>query len=324
MNKIWIAWESHRRTKELASALGLQLFILESSLPRIFKYPVLLYKTVVIYLVHKPDVVFVQNPSIVLAVCSCFIKNIFNFRLVADLHNAAIIPESNIQKKIYFLYKYVHKKADINIVTNSGLKEKIICNVPNANVVILPDKLPAINQVFNKSDLITNAYFVLICTFGIDEPFIEVIEAARLLDKSIFVYITGNSKRCSVEVKDNLPENVVLTGFLSDADYLNILKFSEGIIDLTNREDCLLCGAYEATALERPLILTNKKALRAYFYKGTVFCENDKQSIKDAILDVLQNKLLYEQQMIDLKKEIVVEWPIYLNCLNKKQEAFVT
>ena len=316
MKIIWVAWEEHRRTKELAKYLNVELFILKSNWPRIIKYPILLLQTLRIFIKHKPEVVFVQNPSIVLAVFCCYIKKICKFKLVADLHNAAVIPENKIQKSLYFVYQIVHRRADINIVTNARLKEKIL---PFKEVLVMPDKLPAITDDFVKNKSIENDYFVFICTFGIDEPFNEAIEAARLIE-DVHVYVTGNHAKCPYKIKNNIPKNVTLTGYLADSEYLNLLKYSVGVIDLTNREDCLVCGAYEAVSLEKPLILSNTQALKSYFYKGAVYCENNRFSIKDAIQEIIKNKLLYEVQIRELKKELISEWPQYANKLRTHLE----
>lgn len=307
MNIIWVAWEEHRRTKELAGYFNIKLFILESKWPRAIKYPILIYKTLLTYLKHKPDIVFVQNPSIVLALFSCYIKKIFKFKLVADMHNAAIVPDNTFQQYIYPMYRTVFKKADLCIVTNNGLKEKII---PYGNTFVLPDRLPAISQNFQKNEGIQNNYFVFICTFGIDEPFNEVIEAARLTN-DMHIYVTGNHKKCPDNIKNNLPDNVTFTGYLAEKDYLDLLYFSDGVIDLTNRENCLVCGAYEAVSLEKPLILSNTKALKKYFTKGVVFCENERSAIKDATIEIMRNKSLYESEIKELKNKLNSEWKNY-------------
>ena len=311
MKTVWIAWEDHRRTKELAKYFNIELFIITSTLPRILKYPLLLFKTHVILFKLRPNIVIIQTPSIILAVFCSVMKYYYNFKLIADLHNAAIIPESVWLKKIHFLYKYAHKKADVNIVTNSNLKEKIETNGNKA--IVLPDILPFFAQNNIRPAIVnfTSNYFVSICTFGIDEPFDEIIKAARLLNTNITLIITGNPGKCPVEIKNNLPVNVKLSGYLKESDYVSLLYFSTGIIDLTKRENCLLCGAYEAVSLEKPLILTDTMALKKYFSDGVVFCSNDSQSIAEAITTVNNNLIFYRRAMQKLKKTISTGWQQY-------------
>ena len=45
LSKLWIAWEKHRRTTELAAALGdVKVYQLEFNAPRLIRYLYLLYK----------------------------------------------------------------------------------------------------------------------------------------------------------------------------------------------------------------------------------------------------------------------------------------
>lgn len=309
MASMWVSWEKHRRSRELARYLGVELVEFDSKLPRIVKHPMLSLKTIFLYVTVRPKVVIVQNPSIILSLISCCMKSVLKFTLVVDLHNAAIQPENAVQKWFYFFYKVVHRKADLCIVTNGALKEYIARFSSDAKVTILPDKLPTVDSEFDRRSVTEEQYFVLICTFGIDEPYSEVIEAARLLDGAITLYITGNHDRCPHYIKQNLPANVHFTGYLRNGDYLSLLHFSDGIIDLTERKNCLVCGAYEGVALGKPLILSNTEALVSYFYKGSIFCQNNRLSIKEAMLRLKKEKLHYELQVRALKEEINAAWP---------------
>jgi len=311
MKKIWIAWEDHRRTKELASHFDISLFILKSELPRIVKHPLFLVRTLLLLLRNEPDILFVQNPSIVLAIFCCIVKPFFKFRLVVDLHNAAVVPESGLQRKIYFLYKYVHRTSDVNIVTNSTLQNLVFSN--GGVALILPDKLPTFTQDFSRPQIVNHIpeYLVAICTFGVDEPFNEIIEAGRLAGDDVTIIMTGNHKKCSDEIKKNLPDNVFLCGYLPEKSYINLLYYSKGVIDLTTRDNCLVCGAYESVALGKPLVLSDTRALKHYFTGGGVFCDNTTISIRDAIISILKNNDLYLEQVRELRQRIEEKWCEY-------------
>jgi hypothetical protein len=49
-----------------------------------------------------------------------------------------------------------------------------------------------------------------------------------------------------------------------------MMRSVDATIVLSERENCLLCGAYETVASEKPMILSNKEALRNYFDKGAI------------------------------------------------------
>lgn len=323
MKKLWISWEDHRRTKEIARHLDITPCVFTSGLPRLLKYPVLIARTSETIWREKPVVLFVQTPSIVLAVFCCMVKPLFGFRLVADLHNGAIVPERWFQKAGYFFYKFVHITSDLNIVTNHNL-EKLITAKPGA-IVILPDRLPSFSQSFSRPDIVKNVdkYVVAVCTFSVDEPYVEIIEAARLIPDDVKVVVTGNHKRCPTSIKDCLPSNVILSGYVPEAEYINLLYYSEVVIDLTNRDDCLVCGAYEAIGLTKPVILSDTIALRKYFHGG-VFCKNDRYHLKDAVESVLQN---YDHHLLEaskLKQRLLQEWSIYEHQLLTKLSEMVS
>src|SRR5262245_51086748 len=84
---VWLAWEKHRRTTEMAKALSLPLICYSDSLPRPLKYIVNGFRTTTFLLQAKPDVVVVQNPSLVLAWLTVLLKSLIKYRLVLDNHN---------------------------------------------------------------------------------------------------------------------------------------------------------------------------------------------------------------------------------------------
>ena len=48
-----------------------------------------------------------------------------------------------------------------------------------------------------------------------------------------------------------------MTGFLDYDTYLDLLQKVDVIMDLTTDDKTMLAGAYEAVALEQPLIISN-------------------------------------------------------------------
>ena len=64
---------------------------------------------------------------------------------------------------------------------------------------------------------------------------------------------------------------------------LSGLKMSVAMMDLTTLEDCLLCGAYEAVAAAKPLVISNTRALADYFGATVVLTENAPEPIAASI-----------------------------------------
>jgi glycosyltransferase involved in cell wall biosynthesis len=75
--------------------------------------------------------------------------------------------------------------------------------------------------------------------------------------------VTGNYRKAGIVPPTDAP-NVTFTGFLADPDYVALLGRADVVIVLTSDDDLLNCGAYEALALDKPLILSDTKAIREY------------------------------------------------------------
>ena len=108
--------------------------------------------------------------------------------------------------------------------------------------------------------------------FEKDEPYLEIIQAARLIDASVCLYITGRYQRPARIILDQAPSQCGLTGFFSDQDYINLLYSCDVVMDLTLMQDCLVCGAYEAVALGKLVILSDTEALKKLFLqRGCIY-----------------------------------------------------
>lgn len=267
----------------MSARLGADFFQIISSDARVIRYFKCTIKTVKILYANRHKDVFVQNPSIVLSFVSVIFKSVFGYRLIVDAHNSGVFPE----KKLQFLSDFINRKADYVIVTNEGLASHI--RKIGGSPVVLPDPLPEIDVIEDGSsqwNKINNPSALVICSWASDEPYCEVIAAAASLPEVTF-YITGNSKAREANCDCFIPSNVVLTGFVSENDYHLLLKNSGIIVDLTTREDCLVCGAYEAIAVGKPVVLSNTNALRSYFGDAAIYVDNNSASIGDGIRNIL-------------------------------------
>jgi hypothetical protein len=65
----------------------------------------------------------------------------------------------------------------------------------------------------------------------------------------------------------------------------------------------MIAGAYEAVALEQPLILTNWLPLKRYFNKGILYIDNSSDDIRKAVMVARTNKEELSKEMHQLKTE---------------------
>jgi glycosyltransferase involved in cell wall biosynthesis len=248
-------------------------------------------------------VVFIQCPSVLLGVWAVLLKAVFRFTLVADLHNEAVEPYNYSFAAYRRALAWIGRSADVCIVTNEALKQ--IVEQGGGHAFVLPDKVPDLHPA--SSGVAAGApKVVFVCSYAPDEPYLELIEAAGLLDPAVTVYVTGDHRRLPPALE--VPANVRLTGYLSEQDYEDLLRGADIVVDLTRMENCLVCGAYEAVAVERPLVTSDTRALRAYFNRGTVYTAHTAQSLATAIRYALRERFRLAAEMKVLKMELAREW----------------
>lgn len=304
--RIWITWENQRRNRTLSTALNAELFQFDFKTNSLWRYLKSLTLTLTTFITKRPDVIFVQNPSLILAIFAVNYGRVARIPIIVDAHNAGVFPFDGKtwwgNKITYYLFRC----ATLTIVTNKALSDFIMQK--GGRTAILPDPIPEFDIIQAPIALEGRANVLFICSFSSDEPYMEVIEAGRLLSKDIFIYVTGRYKGDINELKEKIPENVVLTEYIPEDDFVRMLHSVDIVIDLTTREDCLVCGAYEAVAAERPLIVSATKALMQYFHKGTLYTQNNRTDIARQIEYALQNKEKLIQEIKELKNEITKEW----------------
>jgi len=303
MKAIWITWQAHRRTREIAKALDLQLFELIAPSGWL-RYPRLLIRTVRCIRENAPTHLFVQCPSIVLGAWALAAKGVFGYTLVTDLHNEAIEPFINQAAWYRRVIQIIHRRSDLCLVTNEGLLGTIEAH--GGRAIVLPDRVPEMPKHSRQARAERPALVVFVCSFAADEPFREVIAAAGKLSDVARVVVTGNANK--VQLPSPLPESVTLTGFLPADAYDELLGRADLVVDLTSMENCLVCGAYEAIALGKALVTSDTAALRAAFPRGVLFTKHDPESIEATIRLALERRGELSSQIDVLRGEFEVGW----------------
>ncbi len=314
--KLWIAWEddgsirSRVLAKEMNAAFYTFTLFEGDRCLSLLRYPIAILQTLFTLMKERPENLIVQNPSVFLCVLSALVKPVFNYKLIIDLHTLYIhikpIPPEDIRKKIInSLNNYSLKQGEIVIITNEPYISKIKDKV-NKEIFVLPDRIPDFDYEFKETSLKGKNNILFICSFSDDEPWKEVIRSAELLDKETYIYITGRKEK--TDKNNTLPSNVVLTGFMPNEAYQNMLRTVDAVIVLTDKEYCLVCGGYEAVSAEKPLILSDTNALREYFSSGTVFTANNAEAIVASIRQAIENRDVLKKEIRKLKTIRNIEW----------------
>jgi glycosyltransferase involved in cell wall biosynthesis len=151
---------------------------------------------------------------------------------------------------------------------------------------------------------------VFVCSYDEDEPVEEAIAAARQIDPSWRLYITGNYRRHVARFPSlaSPPDTVKLTGFLTEGDYQTLLRSADVILALTTHDHTLMCVAYEAVSLVKPVVASDMSAMRAYFRRGFVFTENSAAAIAAALRSAVHQGQQLRSEATILRSELEADW----------------
>ena len=298
-----LSWFDHRRTRELCAGLGIEVIFLISPYRGVRRYGQLAARTLGLLARRKPAVLLVQNPSLVLGILTLSLRWLFGYRLVVDAHNEAVVPFENSHGWIRRLSRWVVRRADLTIVTNPQLAH--IVRQQGGRPFVLPDAIPAVPPGTAR-ELGGKFNVALIATFARDEPIGAIFEAVRGAD--LMLYVTGNQTKMAAQDAARVPENVRFTGFLAEQEYWDLLRGADAIIDLTLKPDCLVCGAYEALAVGRPVLLSANAASVELFGDGAVYTDSTALGIRDALAKLRREQSQWEDASRRKAVELAVRW----------------
>jgi len=306
-SELWITWENQRRNRELSRRLGVPLLEL-AAVDRI-PNPVRKYLSGALWtlrhlLRRAPRRVWCQNPSLALSLLMLAYARVRRAFLVVDAHNAGLFPLEGRVPLLNALSRLVQRGADLTVVTNTPLADHVAAN--GGRPFLLPDPIPYLDG-FERERLAGQASLLFICTYAMDEPYAEVFEAARRLPPTIRIYVSGNYAKRGIDPAA-LPSNLVLTGYLSEEAYIRLLRSVDATIDLTTRENCLVCGAYESIAAGKPMVLSKTRAIQKFFPAGAVYTDNSAADIRRCIEQVLADRGRLAAEIRGLRQKREAEW----------------
>lgn len=302
--RVWISWNRQRRNIGLARSVNATLYMSELRLPRCFRLVAECFNSWMIILREKPDICFVMNPSIFASWWMARLKKVYGFVLVTDLHTVNIRLEGLDEKIFLYFFRKGLRGSDVVIVTNPLYRQEILPF--NQQVVCIPDQLPRLlsGSVCAKG-LVAEGKgqvpLLVVSSFAEDEPLDELVSLDNELSP-FHLYITGNWKKRYKTPPTT--RHITFLGYVADDVYDELLHTVDGIIVLTTVEGCLCCGAYEALAAEKPLILSNTRALQDFFEDGPIYTEHEPAALMAAIKQLGREKTERRQKMIALKANI--------------------
>lgn len=269
-----VTWEHHRRMLELSDWLGLELQELSTTHRGLRRYLALGLETWRLLRRTRPATVFVQNPSLILATLALLARPFCGrYRVIVDAHNEAVTPFTFAHWPLRWLARRALRLADVTVVTNAALAQ--IVTAAGGRALVLPDRLPRAPVSPRTLPLSQPIDVMVVATYAADEPIAEILEAARVLGEGYRLSFTGNPKKLDPALHATASPNVRFTGFLPEDEYWQLMARSHVVLDLTLKPNCLVCGAYEALALHKPMVLTGNPASRDLFGRMALFPDDD-------------------------------------------------
>lgn len=292
---LWVAWNDHRRTTGLCDAWEVPLEVIRAAARGPLRWCELPLRTLGLLRRRRPEILFVQNPSLALAVLAAICRPAFGYCLVVDAHNEGVRPFDRPYRLVQWLTRRVLRSADWTVVSNAALVADV--EAAGGRALVLPDRLPTPSPENRSAPEPVDV--VVVATFRRDEPIEAILEAAAALSDCRFA-ITGDAGR-TTRVGPGKPPNVSLTGYLADPDYWDLLRRARVVCDLTLKPDCLVCGAYEALAVATPMVLSDNAPTRSMFGTVAVLTESHPGAITAALRSALARREQLQAAAADLR-----------------------
>jgi glycosyltransferase involved in cell wall biosynthesis len=306
---VFLTWERHQRTRGLVAHLGLTLREVVIAGPRYRRYWGQIAQTLHCLRRDRPALVFLQNPSLVLNVLVLCWRAFTRAKcvIVMDAHNEAVEPIIVTWWWWRALATWALRKADFTVVTNRFLAEKVVQQ--GGRPLVLPDPVPDVAPSATPTLAADEPLRLLvIATYAKDEPIEPILEAARRVQGQIEFQFTGNFRKLPEAVLASAPPNVKFLGFLAEADYWQRMRDAHAVLDFTLMEDCLVCGAYEAVAVGRPMLLSDTRALKEFFRLGALYSSAEPGAIVAAVHSLRTEYDPLSRQITALRTLLQSEW----------------
>ncbi len=276
---VWIAWQQQRRNRSMALGIGAEPVELDYAGGRLNRYCRALFATLRFLVSRKPAAVVVMNPAVPLNLLMLLLRPLMGFVMVSDAHFGGVHPVNNrdwLQK----ILNFINARADLVIVTNNNHARYV--ESLGGTAFICQDPLPDVPHLEPPTGMEMERAVFLVCDFAVDEPYEQVFAAfSTLRQQGFHLYVSGNYKKKDLD-PGQFP-GVTLLGYVDDRTYWRYMGNCAVIVDLTEWDDCLVCGAYEALALGQVLVLSDTPALRDYFGDGALYTTHEPATIAATI-----------------------------------------
>jgi len=288
-----IAWMPvSQRSTTIADRLGYDLVLVgRSGFRRAwtapFAYPLSAIRTVAALVRLRPRAAIIAVPPFVAPLVAWPFLAVLRAPFAVDVHSGAVLDRR--WRWSLGLVAAVARSSVAAIVTLPTLEPPF--RDRGAPTLVIPDPLPDVRTPDAPAGDpglpdggAAAPLVVAVCGWGLDEPIEALVASAE--GRPWRLVLTGRPRRDL-----DPPANVTLAGFLDDDAYLRLLARADAVVVLTDREDTLLSGAWEAIALGRPLVVSGTQALRTTFGDAVGYVDSERTTITAGIDAILGDPL---------------------------------
>lgn len=286
----------------------------------LFKYFCQGVATLFLLLRDRPRCVICMSPPVLALVPVWLYCTFFPRRgYIIDYHTAAFVLP--IYQRLYFMQKVFARRAIVNLLTNSVLAA--IVSEWGGRVLLVSDVRVRFSRIETFHALRPGFNVTFVSRYSETEPLNIVYDVARRLeDDGVHIFVTGDLKDAPPEAIEQRPKNVTLTNFLREEEYAGLLKDSDAVMCLCTNDNTMQRGAYEAMAVETPLVLSDWRLLRDTFSSGAVYVDNSVEGICAGIRLLRANLEVYRSGIRELRTRRAAAWEQTLQQLNQHIERF--
>jgi hypothetical protein len=326
--QLYLAWVPfQRRAVAMEADFGYDLHHIGVSFRsrslRPLEYLLKAWQTLALLWRSRPQVLWIQMPPAPLLYLAFAYQRLFqpDLKIIADCHNATfrrpwiqfpgVIGLFNRCESVIVHNPFVEAQAQalgleasrVRVLRDRTLTPALA--TPSSAVPAPAAPVPAVAEFVTYP----RPWVLVPCSFNTDEPIAELFQAARLAPDLTFV-VTGNIRRAlGRHCLEDVPKNIRLAGFVSEAAFNALLAGADAIVGLTKLEGIQLSVANEALSYGQPMVLSNTKLLQAFFPQGAVYVDPlDGAAIAQGCYTAIRDAEALRCSVVALRQEVEAEW----------------
>lgn len=255
----------------------------------------------------RPDEVWLHCPPTFLPHLALIMKPLGGgYRIVADGHSGAWSRRWDwLPGRIW-----AFNRCDVVLAHNAEDRDAAIRDgVDPAKLVLLEDPPPLRLAPARAAAAAPGAPYVLVpCSFNPDEPIETLLAAARLVPELRFL-VTGSRRRAEFNgFTRDVPENVAFTDYLPLDEFERLLVEADVVLGITSMEGIQLSVANEALGVDKALVLSDTRVLRAMFGAAALMARNTPEDLAARLREAMARRAELEARSAALKTRRLEEW----------------